>query len=65
MSKTETWMTVQQAADALGVSSKTIRRRIQEGGITAYRLGPRLIRIKAADLEQPASLAQIEGGLNV
>ncbi len=35
---------IQQAAARTGLSHKTIRRRIQDGAIKAYRLG-RLIRL--------------------
>ena len=41
-----------EAADYLGVSPKTIRRRIADGSLTAYRMGPRLIRLKIADLDR-------------
>lgn len=44
------YVSVQQAADDLGVCSKTIRRWIAEGRLTARRAGPRLIRIDRADL---------------
>lgn len=40
---------VQQAADLIGVSGKTIRRRIADGTISAYKFGPRLLRV---DLDQ-------------
>jgi excisionase family DNA binding protein len=36
---------IQQAADALGVSYNTIRRRIADGSLRAYRVGPRVIRV--------------------
>ncbi|MGW4333832.1 excisionase family DNA-binding protein [Rhodococcus koreensis] len=47
-----TALTVQQAADELGVSVITIRRRIADGSLPAHRLGPRLIRIRRADLDR-------------
>lgn len=37
------------AADYAGCSTKTLRRYIAAGRLTAYRLGPRLIRV---DLDQ-------------
>lgn len=43
--------TLREAADRLGVSEKTLRRRIAEGSLTAYRMGPRLIRLRAADVD--------------
>lgn len=42
------------AAEYLGVSTKTVRRMIASGELTAYRLGRRLIRIDLAELEQLA-----------
>lgn len=38
-------LTIQQAAEAIGVTDKTIRRRISEGTLLAYRVGPRAIRV--------------------
>ena len=45
-------LTIAQAADELGVSVKTIRRRIADGSLPAHRLGPRLIRIRRIDLDR-------------
>ena len=44
-------LTIQQVATVKGVSSKTVRRWIAAGLLPAYRVGPRLIRIRAADVE--------------
>jgi len=41
------WITVQQAAEELQVSTKTIRRMISRGELEAKRVGPRLIRIRS------------------
>lgn len=43
------YFSVSQAAQRLGVSKKTLRRRISDGTIPAVRVG-RLIRIKSDDL---------------
>ena len=45
------WVTIAEAADALSVSIKTIRRRIADGSLDARRIGPRLIRVNLASLE--------------
>ena len=45
------WLSLQQAADLLGVSVDTIRRRIAAGVLPAFRCGARLIRVRAADLD--------------
>jgi len=45
------WLTLPVAA-ALGYgSTKTLRRRIADGTLPAYRQGPRLLRVKRADLD--------------
>jgi len=43
--------TIAQAARHKGVSQKTIRRWIASGILPAYRVGPRVVRIKADDLD--------------
>lgn len=45
------WGTIPEAADVLGVSSKTVRRRIADGSINARKFGPRLIRVEMSSLE--------------
>lgn len=37
--------TIHQVAVALGVSDPTVRRRVDDGSLRAFRLGPRAIRI--------------------
>lgn len=44
-------LTVAEAARRRAVSTKTIRRWISTGVLPAERLGPKLIRIKPADLD--------------
>lgn len=39
-----------EAAELAGVSIRTLRRRIADGVLPAYRTGPRLIRLDPADL---------------
>ena len=49
----EQLLSVQEAAEFLGVSESTVRRYISNGQLQAYRLGnERLIRIKWQDLEK-------------
>ncbi len=45
-------LSIRQAADEKGVHPHTIRRWIAAGILPARRVGPRLIRITAADLER-------------
>jgi excisionase family DNA binding protein len=42
--------TLDDAAKAFSVSTRTIRRRIADGTVTGYRLGPRLIRVDMDEL---------------
>ncbi|WP_045265120.1 helix-turn-helix domain-containing protein [Microbacterium oxydans] len=46
------WGTLDDAAEVLGVSTQTIRRRIADGSIRALRFGPRLLRVDMQSLEQ-------------
>lgn len=46
------WGTMEEAARYLGVSAKTIRRRITDGTIRAKKFGPRVIRVDMDSLEQ-------------
>lgn len=39
------------AADHFGISERTVRRRIADGTITGYRVGPRLIRVDLAQID--------------
>jgi excisionase family DNA binding protein len=50
-------ISISEAAERAGVATKTIRRRIADGTLTAYRLGPRLIRLDLAELD--AAFVQI------
>lgn len=45
------YYTVPEAARRLKVSPSTIWRWINSGSLTAYRVGPRKIRIKTVDLQ--------------
>ena len=47
---TPAYITVPDAAVIIGCTQATIRRRIEDGTLPAYRLGPRSIRIKREDL---------------
>lgn len=45
------YLSLEEAAEAMSVSVKTIRRWIASGTLPAYRCGKRAIRIKVDDLE--------------
>lgn len=42
---------INQAADYAAVNPKTIRRRIADGTLTGYRMGPRLLRVDLNELD--------------
>lgn len=42
---------IQNAAAYADVSPKTIRRRISDGSLTGYRMGPRLVRVDLNELD--------------
>ena len=46
-----TWVTVDEVAEALGVHRRTVRRWIERGDLPAHRVGPRLLRVRVEDLE--------------
>ena len=46
------YLTLAEAAELMSVSVKTLRRRIADGTIPAYRCGRRVIRIRLDDLDQ-------------
>lgn len=51
-------LTTAEAANLLNVSPVTISRWVKQGRLTAYRIGPRVVRIRRGDLEallHPAS----------
>ncbi len=43
--------TIADAADYGRVGPRTIRRRIADGSLTGYRMGPRLIRVDHNELD--------------
>lgn len=46
-----TYVSLAQAAQITEQSVRTIRRRVSDGSLPAYKFGPRHIRIKLEDLE--------------
>lgn len=44
-------VSIAEAAEYLGVSTKTIRRYIATGRLTGYRTGPRLLRVDQNELD--------------
>ncbi|BDD83623.1 hypothetical protein TPB0596_33860 [Tsukamurella pulmonis] len=48
---------MEQVAEALGVSESTVRRLIAEGDLKAVRVGKRLLRIPASELDRLLAVA--------
>ena len=55
-------LSISQAAEYAGVSTKTLRRRIADGTIPACRLGPRAIRVRLSDVEAALRPIPTTGG---
>lgn len=49
-----TYISLEEAAQITDQSVKTIRRRVSDGTLPAYKFGPRNIRIRLEDLEAAA-----------
>ena len=43
---------LQDAAEYAAICEKTIRRRISDGTLTGYRLGPRLLRVDLNEVDE-------------
>lgn len=55
------WMSSADAAEYLGVQSRTLYRFIDEGRLAAYRFG-RVIRLKRVDVDAFVQSCRIEPG---
>lgn len=44
-------MTVQNVADYLGVTPKTVFTMIADGRLRAYKLGPRVLRLRRSEVD--------------
>lgn len=51
-SKPGAFISLSAAADILGISVHTLRRRIAAGDLPAFRTGRRIIRVRVSDLER-------------
>lgn len=50
--KPGTFISLAAAAEMLGISVHTLRRRIAAGELPAFRTGRRIIRVRVSDLEK-------------
>lgn len=55
------WLSTADAAQALGVTPRTLYRFINNGDLAAYRFG-RVIRVKRADVDAFIEQSRIEPG---
>ncbi len=55
------WLSTKEAAAQLGVTTRTVYRFIDEGGLPAYKFG-RVIRVKESDLEVFVEQCRVEPG---
>lgn len=46
------WLTIEQTAELLQLSAKTVRRMISRGELDARRIGPRLIRVRNFEYDE-------------
>lgn len=59
-------LTVQDVAETMKVSEKTVRRLIKRGDLSAYKVGERgQLRIKECDLEEYLEAQRVEVGTTV
>lgn len=45
------YATIRQTAEYIGCSEKTVRLRIDDGMLTAYRLGPQIVRLDLNEVD--------------
>ena len=55
-------MRLNDAARAFGINPRTLRRRIDDGTVPGYRLGPRLIYVKVDELRANLQGVQRKSG---
>ncbi|MGK2880442.1 MAG: excisionase family DNA-binding protein [Mycobacterium sp.] len=55
------YVTPQEAADYLGVTTRTIRAMVADGRLTAYRNGTKLVRLDLNEID--AAMTPFGGGI--
>jgi excisionase family DNA binding protein len=55
------WLSSQEAARRLGITTRTLYRFVDQGALPAYRMG-RVIRVKATDIDAFIESSRIEPG---
>ena len=55
------WLSSKEAAEQIGITSRTLYRFIDEGRLPAYRLG-RVIRLKTSDVDSFIDASRVQPG---
>ena len=55
------WLSTQQAADHLGITTRTLYRLIDGGDLVAFKIG-RVIRLKQTDVEKFIDASKVQPG---
>ena len=55
------WLSTQEAARRLGITTRTLYRFVDQGEIPAYRMG-RVIRVQASDVDAYIERSRIQPG---
>ena len=55
------WLSTQEAARRLGITTRTLYRFVDQGELPAYRMG-RVIRLQAGDVDEFIGRSRIEPG---
>lgn len=45
------YITISDAADYLGVTTRTVRAMVADGRLVAYRCGPRVVRLRLDEVD--------------
>lgn len=56
-------VSIAEVAEQFGLSTRTIRRYIAAGHLTAYRVGPRVIRLDVAEVEAATRVHRVGGAM--
>ena len=55
------WLSTQEAARRLGITTRTLYRFVDQGDLPAYRMG-RVIRLQGSDVDEFIASSRIEPG---
>ncbi len=58
------YLTLSDAAEWLSLDEKTLRRWVSQGRLTAFRVGPKLIRLDADEIESMIRVVPTAGTIS-